>query len=401
MPAPVSKGISRRTMVAAMGVASLPFAGCGGGASDASSSPASATTTNPPAPPPQVQPGDPGAFAAFIADMQPGEWRALPNSNLSQAYPERDDTRFQWGIVGPDSVMAAWGGGALDTKRLVFLFHGGGHQDYGGNEVYGYAIETMQMQRLTNPSNCRLAGPTGSQYVTDDGTPISAHTYRSMEYMPNVDRLYRNVGSEYRSGQSIDKRAWLFDPGTSTWKAGATPSMFVGGFDAISLYDDQFGRILQVTNASVVAYDPVLDKFTNTWGNEGDYVAGVGALDQSRRMILTRSYQPGLLSYTLFPDGSVGPRTVRPTTGAVECDKWPAFDYDTKRHRVTVWNGLGDVGYLTQWAWTRIAGSGQTAADYPYGPTEIYGRWRYIEKYDVFMGASHPRKSIWVWKPHD
>lgn len=39
-------------------------------------------------------------------------------------------------VTGPKSVIIAWNGAAFDSKNLKMYFHGGGHRDYGGDEVY-------------------------------------------------------------------------------------------------------------------------------------------------------------------------------------------------------------------------------------------------------------------------
>ena len=54
--------------------------------------------------------------------------------------------------VGPKSVLIAWNGAAFDTERKILYFMGGGHTDYGGNEVYSFNLKKGQWQRLTYPS---------------------------------------------------------------------------------------------------------------------------------------------------------------------------------------------------------------------------------------------------------
>ena len=73
----------------------------------------------------QVSSNVAGKLSALL-DLRPGEWRELPDTRMSSVFPQRDKTT--WGVVGPDSVIIAWGGAAYDTKRNAFVFNGGGRK---------------------------------------------------------------------------------------------------------------------------------------------------------------------------------------------------------------------------------------------------------------------------------
>src|SRR6185503_15172939 len=73
------------------------------------------------------------------------------------------------------------------------------------------------------------------------------------------------------------------------------------------------------------------------------------------------------------------------------------------------WSGERAVGYLDgkTLVWSNLSNAGSPAApvrsrerDYTASGA-IYGRWRYVPKYDVFLGYNNPRGNLWVWKPAD
>ena len=71
--------------------------------------------------------------------------------SISAVWPPNLDDRTHM-VSGPGSVLTAWNGAAFDEKKLLFYFMGGGHTDYGGNEVYEFDLKNGRWKRLTNPS---------------------------------------------------------------------------------------------------------------------------------------------------------------------------------------------------------------------------------------------------------
>ena len=47
--------------------------------------------------------------------------------------------------------ITAWTGAAFDKRRQRLLVSGGGHNDYGGNEVYAFSLMDLKWLRLTDP----------------------------------------------------------------------------------------------------------------------------------------------------------------------------------------------------------------------------------------------------------
>jgi hypothetical protein len=335
-----------------------------------------------------------------LLDLRPGEWRELPNTRMVAVFPGPDKTT--WGIVGPRGVVDAWGGAAYDTKRNAFVFNGGGHADYGGNEVYAFLLEELRWERLTEASPIKKLE--SGQYVTTDDTPISAHTYDGLEYLPNIDRVFRNGGSEWRSGSNIDRSAWLFDMEKRRWERKSAGG---GGFP-VSAYDPSRKTVYVVGASYVDEYDPAKDVWTRRVAGQADFQANVGALDPENRRLVTDSFRPGVIVYQIGADGLLAQRSFQATQGATEWSKkMLALEYDPVRKVLVGWAGDRETAYLDgkTLEWRRHANTASAAA--PVNSRErdysasgfIYGRWRYVPKYDVFIGYNNPRGNVWVWKP--
>ena len=338
--------------------------------------------------------------AALLSRLRPGEWLELPQTRMSAVFPRPEASTA--GSVGPRAVVDAWGGAAYDTRRDVFVFNGGGHADYGGNEVYGFLLKQLKWQRLTEPSPMRRQ-PSG-QFITLDGTPVSAHTYDGLEYLPNVDRIFRNGGSEWYSGANFDRSAWLFDVQHRRWERKSAGG---GGYPATA-YDAKTGRVYVVGQQTVDEYDPARDSWTRRVSGEADFLPGVAAIDPENRRLITDSYRPGVVVYEITPSGSLSGRALPATRGAVEWDKkMLALEYDPVRKVLVAWAGDRDTAYLDgkTLTWRRHANASSGTApvkspDRDYTASGgIYGRWRYVPSFDVFIGYNNPRGNVWVWKP--
>ena len=81
-----------------------------------------------------------------LDSLQAGQWYEAPNSKLSSVYPSPLPPG------DPIDIMLAWNGGAFDTARNNLIIWGGGHGNYGGNEIYTFNIGTLAWARPWGPS---------------------------------------------------------------------------------------------------------------------------------------------------------------------------------------------------------------------------------------------------------
>lgn len=109
------------------------------------------------------------------------------------------------GTPTPAKIMSAWGGAAWDVNRARMWIYGGGHANYGGNDVYYWSAVTQLWARASLPSEIRsLGAATDHTFVAIDGpdfAPAAAHTYDNNVFLPIADRLLTFGGGTYNSGR--------------------------------------------------------------------------------------------------------------------------------------------------------------------------------------------------------
>jgi hypothetical protein len=219
-----SRHISRLSLAASALVFSLPTAGL---AADAS------------------------YLQTLLAGTAAGSW-VKASTDGAGSYRAAWGNDIGTGSGGPASIVSAWSSFAWDTKSNNLLLWGGGHANYGGNEMYVWngagakagqwtrgslASELTQVDRVV-PGDA--AGTTQIDvrhyFVTDRAAPQSAHTYDNNVFLANNNMFMTFGGASYDSGYGFETLnadgatarragAWMWDP----TKANANLTGGVGG----------------------------------------------------------------------------------------------------------------------------------------------------------------------------
>lgn len=355
-------------------------------------------------------------LAAIAASMEPGEWRELPDTRLADVLPERG-AHSHWGFQGPIAVTRAWSGGAFDTKRNRLIVKGGGHGNYGGNEVYELDLEALRWERVTEPSRHEpdpaFADHRAADklYRTTDGTPVSRHTYDGLLYLPNVDRVLLWGGSLYSIGHAYDPHAWLYAPEDRSWTRGAAARR--EHIQSVSAFDPQTGRALVEYGHGVYTYDPVTDEWGAVSTHNNAQHGQVGAFDPVNRLFIQafipRSDHP-LAYYDLKVPGSK--RQHPEVDGDTSFDQTPVpgMAYHPGSGVMVLWNGWRETWVLDPATWrvrklANLPGPGPDhygTDAYPvqgrYKTWGIYGRWAYVPDHDVFVGYGHVEDNAWLYR---
>jgi hypothetical protein len=340
---------------------------------------------------------------------QPADsWAMLPGTALdpwcrTQGLPENGEpTAFRCG-----NVILSWGGGAFDPSRRQLVLFGGGHNDYAGNEVYGFDLATAAWQRLRAPTPMAQVIPSADAYA--DGAPVSRHTYDGFAYLTDRAQLLTFGGSRYQDGSSTPV-TWLLDSGSNAWtrKSDFPPSgggIFYTGTD----YDEATHTVYTRTQDGIFTYDvpgdawrleldagypPYYPEFTT-----GNYRRGV--VLASRRLFYTiggktQSGKPDVLVWDLaaHADATAAWALAGDTSG-LSADG-PGADYDRAGDAIVTWaGGAPNILDLGTKQWRRGSATGAPAMPSEHG---TYGRWRYVAYLNAFVLVNGPTEDVYVYK---
>lgn len=219
----------------------------------------------PAAPPP---PGRAVAKPSPLPPMKDAGWAQISASTFRSVMTTATADR---GSIGPVGVLLAWNNVAFDGERYIYA-HGGGHADYGGNEVYRYDLVAKAWERLNEPA------PYPPRILTNpDGTPTgprsdarcpaplsgppSTHTYDGKVWSSALKRLlvFNSTGGFCPSGigeRGGDGNVWAFDPVTRAWEnLGPLPAPIGSGSYLWSAELPNGNIIIGRSNAEVI-WDP-------------------------------------------------------------------------------------------------------------------------------------------------
>ena len=139
-------------------------------------------------------------------------WQELPTTAIQAVCPPNNFGGINYPFFNNcRSVVSAWSGAALDTRRNRLIVWGGGHVDYSGNEVYALNLgaKPATMVRLTDPSD--FTKNIGCPDANPDGTPVSRHTYQGFVYLKRADRLLNYGGAKAPCGSEDNTSVWTLD----------------------------------------------------------------------------------------------------------------------------------------------------------------------------------------------
>mgnify|MGYP002712968802 CR=1 FL=1 len=354
--------------------------------------------------------------------------------SISSVWPENLDKKIHM-VVGPKSVLTAWNSAAYDTERQLLYFMGGGHRDYGGNEVYQFSLLEGRWQRLTDPS------PLDFLYVNNDygqrkqkpwrrlcwlpdinQVPGSSHTYDGLIFSHKTDTLFLySYGSAngsciedkedaYKNSPKIlgDRKVsagWYeFNPSSGDSRNGLEPLQWRKVFDysdfKISKIHQSYPASVELPNGHLVfgskfktvIYDPSKEENRSlmAFSGQADWGDGLKSYDKKRDLIWS-IHKNSLLAF----DAKTG-RNTRQIKQTVPHGKSLAFD---DNGIIYSWNGSSKVFQFDpddeqeQWKMFDWTGNGPVLGD-----QRVYGKWQYIKEKDLFVGLSSEKTGVWIYK---
>jgi hypothetical protein len=320
--------------------------------------------------------------------MAPDTWMTVPDSRMKAVAPTNGQFAGTWGVGGPAMVLAAWGGGALDTKRSRLILWGGGHADYYGNELYAFDVPTLKWSRLTDP----FVNPVMDQEVNADGTPNSRHTYGGLAYLEHADRFFGQAGSLAGIGFARCDRSWTFDFVAKKWTDRAPATSPGGSLGVNCSYDPATKKLWWGAGSGLWSYD----HDSNTWTKHNDdgFYYNTSAIDTKRGQMLVIG-NGSLFSYDLKNANYTKQTWTTTGAGPLIAAGNVGFDYDPTADRFVGW--AGGSPYLLDPAtktWTLGSATGAPGV----GSNGIYGRWRYVPSVNAFVVVTSIDDNVYFYK---
>ena len=334
---------------------------------------------------------------AIVARMQPGVWHELPGSSMAGVLATRAEAPYNGGISGPPSVIYKWNGAAFDGRR--WWFHGGGHSDYSGNEVYQFDFGSLSWSRLTNPSPMHPVTPENKCPDTVDGTPLSGHTYDGFVYVPKTRTVFLWPSVLFcppYNGQGGPVGIWEFNPDTRKWTARVRPTQ---SFYYKTAVDPVSGNVLVHTLTRLYEFDPVTGK-TGRISPEGRWAdTGNMEYDPKRKTIWM------IRSALLAADNSspLGIGRMEQVAPAPEIDGGgiPGMALHPQRDLLVFWGGGRRVAtFDPNGRRYDLYPNGRGPAPAPAG-AGVYSKWVYIPAVDAFAGYNNLGQGVWLYRLPD
>lgn len=201
-------------------------------------------------------PGGGGDTPAWISALTASRWAVAGGPTITAVAP----SPLPPGTVPPSesgavpNVIAPWSGGVADPDDL-FVW-GGGHTDYGGNEVYSrhFGATLGDWQLFTQPSDTNGGSPATGVY--GDGQPRAYHSWGMMAYAANTQELWiTGMPGPYHPVGQNQPHVFRFDNTAHAWVAMGTHPNGTGAAlanEGASVYDPVSGLIYNFPQSNFI-----------------------------------------------------------------------------------------------------------------------------------------------------
>jgi hypothetical protein len=326
-------------------------------------------------------------------DLPEGKgWLELPDTKIRDVCACNDGFPEVCANSGCGGIFA-WSSGAYDSQRSRLIVFGGGHSDYFGNELFALSLSDRLLKRITEPG-LPLA-PDCSASIADGSQPSSRHTYDTLLYLPDADRLFVFGGSMPPCGY-LSQDTWTYSFADQAWEphapSGPIPEAVPG---IVADYDPISKQVLLHDASALYRYDVAQDAFELLLDEDSIDYHMTGVVEPiARKLVLVGA--GSVLTYDIDGDHA---RSELVTTGgdAIVGSGYPGLAYDSEGGKIVAWNG-GDTAYeldLESRAWTALSS--------PNGPgdaneTGTYKRWRYVPGQKSFVLVNGPNQNAYVFR---
>ncbi|MCI0552127.1 MAG: hypothetical protein L0287_14345, partial [Anaerolineae bacterium] len=259
--------------------------------------------------------GVPALFAqnSILANLPENSWYEAPKTKMEAVFPPYDESF--WGTGGPAMVIDAWGGGAYDPIENQMFLWGGGHNDYYGNEVYVFKIDSLKWERVTEPTrNWSDGGDPNS-----DGTPNARHTNNGLAFITHANVYFASGGGlNNTSGGCGADLTWTFDYSSNQWENREPSTQHTTDCGNCCAYDTASRRVFWGDVKGLYSYN--YDQNSWTKHNDDYFYYQTMVVDSKRRLLLVIgegsvfAYDIGSGNYTRQEWNTSGDSEIRNTS---------------------------------------------------------------------------------------
>jgi hypothetical protein len=343
--------------------------------------------------------------AVDLVNMPANSWVQIPNSTIRSVAASASQYPAIQAVEGVAAVINDWCGGTFDTRRNRLIIHGGGHNGYYGNEIYGFDVGTQTWSMLKAPT----ANPTMCTGEYSDGTPASRHTYGGMVYMSGPDRMFICGGCPACPAGGCGMPAtWTFNFANTTWqKMSPSGSAPVTCCDDVAAYDSATNKVYFLdirgscggySNAGLFAYSYTSNAWTRLNSDVLNNAGAAMAIDTRRHTLIV--VQGGsVFAYNL--DNPTAAHQTWTTTGGGTFINQGAqgLAYDPVSDKFVGWKG-GAVWVLdpVTKAWTSHNPSGGPPSNVAGVTNGVYNRWQYVPSVNAFVTVVSVDGNVYFYK---
>lgn len=340
------------------------------------------------------------------------EWRSISLNTIADVDPCPQRNCAWSGIEGQVAVVDAWNGGIYASGLGVFgslIYAGGGHNAYYGNEIYAFDFETLRWSRLNAPTDGKEPGNAATMMLDEncrfwDDSPVMPHTYDSVTYEPDSNRLYlltpEDADSYELPGRGNGCYSTIpayFDFDTNTWgnMQSAGPASLIHGPTA---YDKKrklfWGRTGFRAPRLLVSYNPERDLWRK-YEDDAINIDAMGAIDPVRDLFVTAifRYEPLIAVIDLSNPSRIATKIKTKGAKAIEKRAGLGFEWADRLGGFIAWNDGKNLYLLTppesdwrtrEWTWSVIEATGE---DPGVAINGAYSKFQWIDELGIAVIA--------------
>jgi hypothetical protein len=310
-----------------------------------------------------------------------------------------------------------WSGAAFDSRRSQLIIAGAsGGQDNSGNEVYAFNLDSLKWFKIKNGASTYDELDSLSPYYYNGGLspdsqqPRPGYTFDQIEYDSTSDKVFI-LGLPFPATHSYGWKNILgLHVSDTTW---SSPTEISHDFSSgsISARDPSSGRIWMFVNGGNDGdYLGHFNPSSGTWTDHGNMWTDNNIPTNQNAAIMPSTHRlisigVGSAEYWDLsdPDEEEISQQELETTG---CDSLlakdaPGFEWFPIGRKMIGWAGGTHVYSMdSTYTCTDIAPNDSNTIT-PDAPIDVgtYGRWRYVQKYNVFVVVNSSDSSVWLYRP--